>query len=115
MLKNTFKSPPSKGSEFSFIPIVFIIVKSVFKTSTCSFSVLGSNKLIKTKFYASMVTFKIKIQPLLSHIWFKIFTSNLPNKQIKAPQELGNPWKGCIKFLSPTCLIRFCGVGFLKE
>ena len=93
VFKITLKSPASKRFVFSFISIVFIIVKSVFKTSTCSFSVLGLYKLIRTKFFTSMVTFKIKIRPLLSHIWFKTFTSNCPKKPIKTPQGLDNPWE----------------------
>ena len=40
-----------------------------------------------------MVTFKIKIRPLLSHIWFKTLTSNCPKKAIKIPEELDNPWE----------------------
>ena len=67
VLKNTLKSLASKRFVFLFISIVFIKVKSVFKTSPGSFSVLGLYKLIRTKFFASMVTFKIKIWPLLSH------------------------------------------------
>ena len=65
----------------------------MFKASTCSFSVLGLYKLIKTKFFTSMVTFKIKIRPLLSHIGFKTFTSNCPKKPIKTPPELNKPWE----------------------
>ena len=92
-LKNTLKSPGSKRFEFSFISIVFIIVKSVLKTSTYSFSVLVLYKLITTKCFTSIVTFKIKIRPLLSDIWLKIFTSNCPKKPIKTPQELYDLWE----------------------
>ena len=40
-----------------------------------------------------MVTFKIKILPLLSDIWFKTFTSHCPKKPIKTLQQLDNPWE----------------------
>ena len=93
VLKNTLKSPASKMFVFLFISIVFIIVKSVFKTSTCSFSVLGLHKLIRIKLFTPMLTFKIKTRPLLSHIWFKTLTPNCRKKPIKTPQELDDPWE----------------------
>ena len=40
-----------------------------------------------------MVTFKLKIRPLVSHIWFKTFTSNCPKKPIKTPQEFDDSWE----------------------
>ena len=83
------KSLASKRFEFLFISIFFIIVKVYLKLQL----LLGLYKLIKTKFFASMVTFKIKMRPLFSHIRFKTFTSNCPKKPIKTPQELDNPWQ----------------------
>ena len=49
--------------------------------------------LIIINFLASMVTFKIKIRPLLLDIWLKTFTSYCPKKPIKTPQGLDNPWE----------------------
>ena len=60
----------------------------MFETQTFLFSVLALYKLIKTEFFTSMVTFKIRIWPLLSDIWFKTFTLHFPKKLIKTPQEL---------------------------
>ena len=85
------------------------MVKSVFKTSTCSFSVLGLYKLVKTKFFASMVT----RYGLCCQTFGLKFGSNCPKKPIKTPQELDNTLEK--KFISPTCLIKFSGVGFFKE
>ena len=51
VLKKTLKSSTSERFSFLFMSVVFIIVKSVSKTPTCSFSLLGVYKLLKTKFW----------------------------------------------------------------
>ena len=70
--KNTLKSPASKRFAFSFIPIVMPIPKCAQNFSMLIFSV---RVIFSVRILASMVTFKTKIRPLLSHVIVVTLTS----------------------------------------